>query len=574
MTRRAWLAASLVALVASALIAVSGGFVVSVGGVRISARSWHVSAAAGLVAALVWWWSAARQDAIRADLEAIGRFLEAEGERLAGGLAVLTIVAALGFSSFSPSGADASGYLSQAAMWAQPAARIADPLVTLAGWPLEPGATAPLGWRAALEPGWQVPTYALGLPWLMALPHRLAGTSGAVLVVIASAGLAVWATGALAGALGGGLAALVAAALLATSPTFLAHAFQPMSDVPVTAAWVLCWLLVVRRRPAAAGVAAAIAVLVRPNLAPLAVVPWAAVVLANGPAGRWGRTVRFATPVAIAGLVVAALQWRWYGSPIRSGYGSAAELFALANIVPNARLYAAWLWDAELPLVLAWGLAPLSRKRGRSCDSPRYIWGFAAGMVLAYLVYAVFEVWSYLRFLLPAMAVGAAASGAAIAAGLRATRPVWAGPAVLLAIVSASSLNLHTARRLGVFEIADVTARARETGARLAERLPPHAVLLAGEQSGSMRYLTGRPVIRWEGLDEPGLRAALATLTAHGFEPWWVLDQFEEAGVRARFPHVPAAALDWPPEVEGGPLMRTRAWRIDAIRSDGGPSAP
>lgn len=598
MTRRAWFAASLVAGVASTLIAVSGGFVVSVGGVRISARSWHVSASAAGIGALIWCWSAVRAGAVRADLEALGRFLEARGRELSAAFAALIIVAALGFSSYSPSGADASGYLSQAAMWAQPAARVADPLVRLPGWPLEPGATAPLGWRVALEPGWQVPTYAPGLPWLMTVPHRLAGTTGAVMVVIASAGAAVWATGALAGALGGGLAALIAAALVATSPTLLAHAFQPMSDVPVTAAWMLCWLHVTRGRPAAAGVAAAIAVLIRPNLAPLAAVPWAAIALEGGRADRWGRAVRFASPVAIAGLAIAVLQWHWYGSPIRSGYGPASELFTLANLGPNARLYAAWLWEAERPLLFVatlaalWGQAPLRRKRSSSCDvgrningidcsgaSPRdilapYLLCFAGGVVLAYLVYAVFEVWSYLRFLLPAMAVGAALSGTAIARALRIVPPVWAGPAALVLVTIVSSSGLHTARRLDVFQIADVTARAREAGEQLTPMLSPRAVLLAGEQSGSIRYATGHPVIRWEVLDEPGLRAVLALLTAEGLEPWWVLDQFEEAGVRARFRGVPAAALDWPPEIEGGPLMRTRAWRIDPIRIGRDPSVP
>ena len=294
MTRRAWLAASVAAGVASILIAVSGGFAVSVGGVRVSARSWHVSAAAAVLAALAWSWSASRSRACCADLQALGAFLESQGRTLGAALAGLAVVTALGFSSFSASGADASGYLSQAAMWAQLAARVPDPLIAIPGWPLTPGDTAPLGWRPSLEQGWQVPTYAPGLPWLMAVPHAVAGTTGAVLIVVASAGVAVWATAALAGQLGGGLAALIAATLVATSPTVLYHAFQPMSDVPVTAAWAVCWLLVARGAPARAGLAAAIAALLRPNLAPLAAVPWVVSIwMAMGRAGGEGR---FALP--------------------------------------------------------------------------------------------------------------------------------------------------------------------------------------------------------------------------------------------------------------------------------------
>jgi hypothetical protein len=191
----------------------------------------------------------------------------------------------------------------------------------------------------------------------MALPHRVAGTTGATLVVILSAAVAVWATGALAGRLGGGLAALVAAALVSSSPTFLYHALQPMSDVPVTAAWLLCWMLVARGAPMGSGIAAAVAVLIRPNLAPLAAVPWVVTILDAGGARRLRSALRFARPVAIAGLTIAGLQWRWYGSPVRSGYGAAGELFTLANVGPNVRLYSAWLREAEPAFLLSLVLA-------------------------------------------------------------------------------------------------------------------------------------------------------------------------------------------------------------------------
>jgi hypothetical protein len=37
---------------------------------------------------------------------------------------------------------------------------------------------------------------------------------------------------------------------------------------------------------------------------------------------------------------------------------------------------------------------------------------------------------------------------------------------------------------------------------------------------------------------------------------------------------VPEAALDWPPDVEAGPLMRTRAWRIPPFRTEAARPAP
>ena len=172
----------------------------------------------------------------------------------------------------------------------------------------------------------------------------------------------------------------------------------------------------------AAGAATALAVLVRPNLAPLAALP---LVWIAWTASRDRRTVsalRFSWPVAIAAAVVAGLQWRWYGSPFLSGYGAAGELFTLSNVVPNARLYGSWMWEAEPVFVLTGALAlaailamriwPAPGMQGADATTFRTITAirpavialsvFAFGVVAAYLVYAVFERWSYVRFLLPA----------------------------------------------------------------------------------------------------------------------------------------------------------------------------
>jgi len=518
------------ALVAAVLIAVSGGFVASAGGVRISARSWEVPAVAAAALIVTWLMAARRAGGVVTDLEWAGREVEASGPAWGRALALAVAVLSVYCASFSASGSDASGYLSQAAMWSRFEWRVPDALRALSDWPLPPAGTTPLGWRAALEPGWQVPTYAPGLPWLMAVPHTIAGTAGAVGVVVGAAGIALWATSALASRLGGGLAAPLAAVLLGTSPTFLVHAFQPMSDVPVTAAWMVCWWLVAQESALGAGAAAAVASAVRPNLAPLAVLPWFVSIYRAHPTGRRAVAVRFALPVAAAGILIAVLQWRWYGSPLTSGYGTAGELFALPNVFPNARLYAAWLLEAEPTIVAAIAAACLvtlfSRPSGSS-DRRWLVAGlclFAGGVVAAYLVYAVFEVWTYVRFLLPSLAVLVALASAAIVRAVRRLPVAARGGVVVAVALVAGGTGLQTARTLGVFQISAVMARAREAGEELRGVLGPRTVILAAEQSGSMRYMTGRPIVRWDTLDE--------------------------------------AALDRAPEVEAGPLMRTRAWRV------------
>jgi hypothetical protein len=414
-TRRALLAAATASSLATIAIAVSGGIVLSAGGVRLSARSPRSAALAALALGSAWLITAARARSIAADLSALSARVERHAAGLVVALALGTGALALGHAAFSSAGADASGYLSQAAMWARLDWRTSD---SLGGpdWPAPGAATAPLGWRPAIEPGWQVPTYAPGLPLLMALPLALAGDTGAAMVVVVSAVLAVWAAGALARGLGGGVAGVVAASLLAASPTFLYQALQPMSDVPVTAAWLICWWAVFRGRPGAAGLAAAAAILVRPNLAPLAVVPFAVVALAARSAPLVP-ALRFAAPVSVAGLVIATLQYVWYGSPLSSGYGRADELFARANAWPNARLFARWMGEAEgtmvaaaaaavvLTLAFRWfrvvgpaeGRAVGWDRTGTAGGRSRFVvagmGGFAAGGGAWYLVYAGVERW-------------------------------------------------------------------------------------------------------------------------------------------------------------------------------------
>ena len=255
-------------------------------------------------------------------------------------------------------------------MWAAGRLRVADGLALLTGWPANPGMTAPLGWNASVERGWQVPTYGPGLPLLMALPQAIGGTLIAALTIALSSAIVIVASSAIALRLSGGPAAIIAAVTLATCPVFIFRSIQPMSDVPVTAAWMVCWVLLIRdpallrssvlqsfggstvapkarrwttgnRQPASrsvflSGIACAMAVLIRPNLAPLAIVPLVFVLRTANSEQRIANSIAFSTPVMLSGVFLAWLQWQWYGSPIRSGYGTVEQLYSLAYIGANA----------------------------------------------------------------------------------------------------------------------------------------------------------------------------------------------------------------------------------------------
>ena len=392
----------------------------------------------------------------------------------------------------------------------------------------------------------------------MSIPHAIAGIDGANAVVIASAAVAVWATGMLTG----GVAGIIAALLIAVSPVFLYQAFQPMSDVPVTAAWMVCFLLICHdRRSIWAGIACAAAVLIRPNLAPLAIVPFFA---ANN-------RIAFALPVIAAGAFLAFMQWLWYGSPLQSGYGSTAELFAFANILPNAFRYFNWL-IATAPVLL---LAPLGFIRLKRQSRPRTLTIFAMLVIASYLVYGVFEVWSYLRFLLPALAVFAIFAAVELAVWIERWPRSWRAPILVGLLLGVTAHGLFVARGLDTFKLADQLRRVEQVADVINRQTPSDAVVVSGEQSGSIRYYTGRPILRWEAATAETLSAAIAALEAANRPVYIVLDAWENEPFLARFASVGAVALDWPPMVDAGTTHRTRLWRLaDRAASRNGQYVP
>ena len=500
-----------------------------------------------VIALATWYVAARREQSIARDLELAWSALNRHS-RFVAGIALLLACTAGVFATRSAAGADASGYISESAMLSSGRFFQADQLADLRRG-RDPFLTSPLGWRPAGDDR-QAPTYPPGLPLLMAIPHAIAGVTGASALVIAAAGIAIVATGQLAFQLAGSIAGVIAAAFIAFTPVFIHQSIQPMSDVPVTAAWMLCFLMLGRGggSDTLAGIACAIAVMIRPNLAPLAIVP---LFVAR-------RRFAFAMPVAIAGACLAGLQWLWYGSPLRSGYGSAEELFALSNIPPNASRYMRWLMGTAPALVLA----VFGAVRLRANRMAQGLFAFAVLVIVSYLVYAVFDDWSYLRFLLPAMAILTVFAAVELSAWID-RWPMAVRPLLLFAMVmGVTAHGLWVARSMDTFKLADQLRRVSVIADFVNEDVPPAAVIVAGEQSGSMRYYTDRPIVRWEAATEQSLAAAVATLETSRRPVYVVLDAWEDGLFRAKFPALPAGALDWPPILDAGTSHRTRLWKL------------
>jgi hypothetical protein len=569
--RRAALVLAVLLTAFGLAVFVTGGFVSTAAGFRFSSRSPWPSAIGAAAALTLWFVAAYRHGRAVSDLVALDAWFTRRGRAIVIVIAIAAAALAVRYGTFSASGSDASGYLSQADMlWRGELSR-PEPLATQATWFDGPATLAPLGWRAASD-GHQVPTYPVGLPLLMAPVHALGGAVAACAIVPLLFAVAIAATGAVALRLAGAAAAILSAVWLATSPVAIYEALQPMSDVPVTAAWMACWWLCLssttRARAGAAGVACAAAVLIRPNLAPLAAVPALYLLFTNRGEplpGRFRQVVVFAVPVALAGLLIGYLQQRWFGSAFRSGYGTAGEIYARSNFWPNVTLYTTWLLQTHGPWLFVAPVALLgaaTRRLGRPATvALRWLLVFAALVCAAYLFYAVFEVWAYLRFLLPALAVAMIAVASLVFASIE-DRPAMRASLVITLALTLGAVNLRAARDLDVFELAGRHARAPLAGRYLAMLLSPHAVVVSGEQSGALRYYTGRSVLRWDLATAESLSTAVDRLTAEGVDVWIALDEWEEEPFRQKLRGVFAGALDWPPALDAGTEPRTRAWRL------------
>ena len=543
------MAAFLAAL--AVIVAVSGGFRTTVGGLRISARSPLPILLLAVINFTTWLSWAGRARSIGADLESAWGGIERNSRRIVFAIAILATLVAAIFSTRSAAGADASGYISEAAMLGSGRLFHVDDLSGLTV-NADPYLTSPLGWRPAPLEGGQSPTYPPGLPLLMAVPHAIAGVKGAALVITLSAAIAVIGAGVLAAQLGGGVAGLLAALMVAFTPVFVFQSIQPMSDVPVTAAWIVCLCFAVRTDPRAsigAGLACALAILIRPNLAPLAIIP---VLLAR-------HRVAFSLPVAIAGAALASLQFAWYGSALRSGYGPAEELFALGNIAGNLPRYFNWLIaTAPILLLSVFGFWRLRRER-----TAQALIAFAALVIASYLVYAVFDDWSYLRFLLPAMAVLAVFTAIELSAWIGKWPLSYRAPLLFGLALVVTAHGIWTARSLETFRLADQLRRVAAVGDYINAGVPSSAVILSGEQSGSMRYYTDRPILRWEAASPDALAAAMMTLEQSGRPLYIVLDAWEQGPFRAKLGALPVGSLDWPPMLDAGTSRRTQLWKVD-----------
>jgi hypothetical protein len=573
-TRHLLLWVSGVACVLAFVVSATGGVSFSVFGVSFrSHQPWGLLVvcltAAGL--ALV----RAGQDKVASDLVSAWNH-RASASRWVTAMAALCVLAVgLVWNTRSAGGSDPYGYVSQAVLWTQGDVSVEQPMALSVPWPEADWTFSPLGYRPSLSPGSIVPTYPPGLPLTMAPFVAVGGIEAAFLVVPLLGALAVWLTFVVGRRLADPAVGAAAAALLACSPIFLYQLVQPMSDVPVTAWWLAAIALALAQRQAWSGLATSIAVLTRPNLAPLGLAPliWLALE-AFARRRSWRDAILTAATFCAAALPASLfLMWlnvTWYGSPLANGYGKASNLFSLETIAPNLEHYTRWLTESHSPAVLIGLLAPVAawwstrRLSGASLPGPRVRSAvFSVTFVLlvlgCYLPYFVFQEWWYLRFLLPGLAVLFVLFATVIwvvvgHAPVCSRVPIFVVLVCLLAV-----LFVRTARERDVFSLHTLESRYVDAGRFAAQYLPERAVLFAVQESGSLRLYGDRLTLRWDWLNPSWFERAVDDLRQRGVVPYFVVEVWEEAQFKDRFGPVSGLGqLDWPPAAEVGRPVRVR----------------
>jgi hypothetical protein len=495
--------------------------------------------------------------------------------------AAAIVLAAVGFmkGTYAAGGSDSSCYALMAETFSTGQLRPSSPLVSQVPWPdagqtFTPGGFVP----SETNPSVVAPICAPGFSLLLAPFIGVGGLEALFWVTPLAGALLVWMAFLAGRALGGPLTGAMSAVLITVSPPVLYQVVQPMNDITTAALWMATFVALIARRWVLAGASCGLALLVRPNLMPLALIAGTYVVSGFSRTVIPKAAVRFVISAAPFVLIVFTLNHVLYGGPFRTGYGQFGNLFSLSVIPTNAARYLRWLIETHTPFPLLAFAAPFVVAREKRKDA----W-LAIGLIVAisfiYLMYTPFDDWSYLRFLLPAIGLmvvlasavtvkgfeyvadhgPATASAKATAVRRGFTRRRKAGHDVLIGVMTVvlAMFCLRAAADRHAFALQFLEQRYRSAGIVVRDQLPADAVVLSVWDSGAVRFHGRKEALSWEGLDPAWLDRSLAWLEQHGRRPFILVESWEEPGFRSRFAnHSDIGKLDWPPKFEIDRVVR------------------
>jgi hypothetical protein len=260
------------------------------------------------------------------------------------------------------------------------------------------------------------------------------------------------------------------------------------------------------------------------------------------------KVVAYGTGILPGVLSVAAIQTALYGGPFTSGYGSATDLFALANFAPNAVNYLKWLIESETPFVLLAFAAPFFIR-----DAPKR-WLMLTSILCAvatwtcYVFYLVLDAWWYLRYLLTAIPCILALSAVSFMHVMHRASIVARLPVTLALVAAVVFYRIDFARDAGTFISWKLESRYADTGRLIDRRFEKNAILYSGQHSGSLRYYGHRLTVRWNVFEPEWFDRSIRALKEMGYKPYIVLDEGELADFRAALGSKSRyGQLDWKP---------------------------
>ena len=569
--RRAFAVLAVLASLWGAVVWLLDGIALSIGPLRVSSSDSTRPLIVATTAAIVYF-ALSGQKAAREDARRLRRALTPP--RVA--LLLTSVVVAVGIAnnSWAVGGSDSYSYASQMDLWSRGELKVPVTMASEAPWPDALATFTPFGYAAVAREAAIAPITPPGLPLLMAAFKSIGGHAAAFLVVPLTGGLLVWSTFLIGRRLDSDRLGLAGAWLVATSPTFLMMFKSQMSDVPAAAFWTVAtyWILGTTISSAvAAGLAASLAILIRPNLLPLAAVlaGWTMF------AAKRHRLAAFAFATLPGCLVVAAINSRLFGSPLTSGYGELSSLFAAENIDNTISSYVRWLVETQTPLVFAGiGMLAIAPSRFSSDAHDRSAMRLLAWLTVTtwvvYAAYPAFDAWWFLRFLLPswpAMFIGTAA----LIIWLFDHRGARGRVSTVAVLIALGAYGLVVTAQRHVF-VRDEGERRYATIAHLvAAQTEPSAMIFASIHAGSLRYYAGRATVRFDLLDTRWLDRAAEWLHEHGRHPYVLIEDWEMPLFRKRF-----GAANSFGELRLAPALAYKAYQIpgrvylfDLLRADG-----
>jgi hypothetical protein len=173
-----------------------------------------------------------------------------------------------------------------------------------------------------------------------------------------------------------------------------------------------------------------------------------------------------------------------------------------------------------------------------------------------YIPYEVFDAWWFLRFVLPAYPALLVLTSSALVwffdrrGSWRRIAP-YAAAAVVAVILVRESVRRHA------FGLWEFERRFELAGEYVASRLPQNALVIAAQETGSVRFYSNRVTIAWRALPADALDTALAFVRAHQYRPYLLIETGEQQEFVEQFQSKnPLGSLAWPPIADINHMLR------------------